>query len=208
MLISDAYRELNRQLLATGWGASADLWVDRVHQLRSKIGGDVLDYGCGQGVLGIGRQYDPCVHGKDGEPEPAELVCCIDVLEHVEPEFLDAVLEHIASLTKDTAFLVISTQPAVAVLPDGRNAHLTVQTAPWWRERIGKHFAEVQVEHDDGVSFSCTAKPTRHKIDLNLRCFQCKVFAYIDMFYGEYGPSGYCCSMCVKRLFKEAYAAA
>lgn len=35
-------------------------------------------------------------------------------------------------------------------------------------------------------------------IDLSLRCFQCKVFAYHDQFQGEYGESGYLCLGCIR----------
>ena len=36
-------------------------------------------------------------------------------------------------------------------------------------------------------------------IDLDTRCFQCKIFAYVDRFDGEYGESGYLCMGCVRR---------
>ena len=36
-------------------------------------------------------------------------------------------------------------------------------------------------------------------LDLGTRCFQCKVFAYVDRFDGEYGESGYLCMGCVRR---------
>jgi 2-polyprenyl-3-methyl-5-hydroxy-6-metoxy-1,4-benzoquinol methylase len=76
------------------------------------------------------------VPGRDVLPKPSDVVVCTDVLEHIEPEKLDAVLDHILRLTGYFAHLVISTRPANAVLPDGRNAHLIVETPDWWLEKI------------------------------------------------------------------------
>ena len=51
----------------------------------------VSDYGAGKKRLQQGLPeveyfpYDP-VFPEYGEPKPADLVCCIDVLEHIEPE--------------------------------------------------------------------------------------------------------------------------
>jgi hypothetical protein len=64
------------------------------------------------------------------------MVVCTDVLEHIEPEHLDAVLRHVCSLAKKAVFLQIATRPAKKCLPDGRNAHLTVQSAEWWLAKI------------------------------------------------------------------------
>lgn len=36
--------------------------------------------------------------------------------------------------------------------------------------------------------------------NLETRCFKCNVFAYVDMFEGEYGKSGYLCTGCVRKL--------
>lgn len=35
-------------------------------------------------------------------------------------------------------------------------------------------------------------------LDLETRCFQCKVFAYVDLFEGEYSESGYLCMGCIR----------
>lgn len=106
----------------------------------------LLDYGCGKGALADAlpeiriAEYDPAVPGKDTLPEPADMVACLDVLEHVEPEKLDSVLKHLASLARHEMFFTISTRPAHKTLPDGRNAHLIVEDADWWAEQIEKYF--------------------------------------------------------------------
>jgi len=102
----------------------------------------LLDYGCGKQTLiealrvPWARGYDPGVPGLDGPPVPADIVVCTDVLEHIEPDCLEAVLDHIRSLTTKVIFATISLQPAKKVLPDGRNTHLIVQPAAWWLWRL------------------------------------------------------------------------
>ena len=64
------------------------------------------------------------------------MVACIDVLEHIEPQCLDSVLDHLAALTEGVAFLSIHTGPAVKVLSDGRNAHLTQEPMMWWLPKL------------------------------------------------------------------------
>jgi len=52
-------------------------------------------------------------------------------LEHVEPDRLGNVLDHIRRLSGKGCYIVIATRPAAAILPDGRNAHLIVKDADW-----------------------------------------------------------------------------
>jgi hypothetical protein len=85
------------------------------------------------------RNYDPGIPADSALPAPADLVVCTDVLEHIEPEHLDAVLAHIFRLAQRAVFLQIALFPAKKTLPDGRNAHLIVQPANWWLDKIGKH---------------------------------------------------------------------
>lgn len=111
--------------------------------------GTVLDYGCGQGALGgllRGRgltvfDYDPGT-GKD-ERRVSDLVVCVDVLEHVEPEYLDAVLDDLRVLGSKGVYLAIGTKPADKKLPDGRNAHLIVEPREWWLEKLDKRWSRV-----------------------------------------------------------------
>lgn len=118
----------------------------------------VLDYGAGKCALRetLGKmvngiewvEYDPGVKGISKPPEPGEsfdLVCCIDVLEHVEPECIDDVLDHLRELCGDngTLFATVHTGPAGKVLPDGRNAHLIQQPEGWWLDRIAARWHTV-----------------------------------------------------------------
>lgn len=170
-LISDRYRELNRELHNRNqkYGGKGDAWAERVVlYLNQNEAASYLDYGAGKGNLladvrergqkgewGFpylgGRPtrgevltcvgYDPVTFPTT--PEPADFVTCNDVLEHIEPELLDNVLEDIASKIKKRGLLVISQRLANKRLADGRNAHLIVKKTPWWVERLSKHFVEI-----------------------------------------------------------------
>lgn len=149
MLLSDAYLEMQKEMhrrYGDRYGASGKLWAAKVATIKARNGyTSVLDYGCGQGLLRqvLGRfvkEYDPAIKGKDHDPEPADLVVCTDVLEHIEPDFLPAVLIHIHSKVKKQLLFSASLVPAGKLLADGRNAHLILESAEWWREQISKYF--------------------------------------------------------------------
>lgn len=146
-LISDAYRAEQAWLHAQpkGYGGRGDKWTKAVVQLAARFDArTILDYGCGQGALGVAlaargitiAEYDPARPGLDGLPEPADLVVSTDVLEHIEPDKLDAVLAHLRSLTQKALFAVVATRPANKLLRNGSNAHLIIRDATWWTKRI------------------------------------------------------------------------
>jgi hypothetical protein len=163
-LITDAYREQQMQLHATGmYGRTGSKHGELVSQLLTKVDArSLLDYGCGSrcslletlrlppGVVYEG--YDPCVPEFAADPLPAELVVCIDVLEHIEPDLLDNVLDHLASLCEPYGYFTIHTGPAKKTLPDGRNAHLTQQPLAWWLPRLQQRFKVLDVvQHSRGI---------------------------------------------------------
>jgi hypothetical protein len=147
-LISPSYREQNRLLHVRRqtYGAGGHQYLDDIERVVLDHGPvlDVLDYGAGKATLQWPfqhrfpfisfRNYDPVTYPRD--PIPADMVVCTDVLEHIEPEFLESVLSHIRLLARKVAFVTIATRPAKKTLPDGRNAHLIQESADWWRERL------------------------------------------------------------------------
>lgn len=166
MLITDEYRRLNQELHHLGsYGRKGDKWKQRVIDLIEQYKpATILDYGCGQGALGRSlerniSEYDPAIPGKDAMPEPADLVICTDVLEHIEPDLLDSVLEHLQSVTVSHLFAVICTRPAKKFLPDGRNAHLIVEPWSFWKERLEKRFRILEcVPHGKEVEVLLAAR--------------------------------------------------
>ena len=91
------------------------------------------------------RPYDP-VFPEYGPARPADLVTCIDVLEHIEPDCLDAVLDELSSITTRLALLTVHTGPAKKQLSDGRNAHLTQRPAQWWTKHLERRFDILHVK--------------------------------------------------------------
>lgn len=149
-VISLPYKALQIELHSrpNGYGGKGGKWAPAVKGLIDRFGAtSVLDYGCGEGSLVKAlrelcdhrvrlSEYDPGVPGKDVMPSFADLVVCTDVLEHVEPELLDGVLVHLRLMARKAIFAVIATRPSSKTMADGRNAHLIVEQASWWMERL------------------------------------------------------------------------
>lgn len=169
-LITEEYRVLNSALHEENedYGISGHHWRDWARNLSDWGRMTILDYGCGKATLAksLGpayrvTNYDPCVPGLDAAPEPHDLVVCGDVMEHVEPECVDSVLSHIRKLAKHKAFFVIGMNPAIKVLADGRNAHLSLHPVKWWHDKLTEHGFTVERFSEDGDTghnswFICT----------------------------------------------------
>lgn len=105
----------------------------------------VLDYGSGKGslreVMGeIVRNYDPAIPEFSTLPEPADLVACLDVMEHIEPPFVNNVLDHIKALTLKAAYFIIVFHESKDILPDGTNAHVCIEGKRFWDEKLKERF--------------------------------------------------------------------
>ena len=88
--------------------------------------------------------YDPAFP-EYGEPKKADLICCVDVLEHIEPVYIDNVIAELSSITIKHCFCTVNRGPAIKLLSDGRNAHLIQESTSWWLEKFVKHFEVIQV---------------------------------------------------------------
>ncbi len=156
-LISDDYRTQQAALHDGGnYGVAAQFVGEAVLRFMERVRAtSLLDYGCGskrsllRGLQlppdAVYEGYDPCVPEFSSAPCPAELVVCLDVLEHVEPMYLDNVLDHLSELCDPYGLFTIHTGPAQKTLPDGRNAHLTQQDKPWWKARLTERFQILEV---------------------------------------------------------------
>ena len=139
--------------------------------------GRVLDYAEGKGRLGAAMKaawpeklvagWDPgwqVDHGEMTNPSDAigsecwpgwaDLIICLDMLEHVEPgvggnglRYVENVLEDIRRCLRPggprKVLFGVATTPAIAMLPafgslPERNAHLTVEPWGWWWEEMSR----------------------------------------------------------------------
>lgn len=147
-LITDDYKKTQEELHATGkYGVTGPKYAPVISEMVNRLEVQhLLDYGSGSRLslmkaLKVDHKlkyqaYDPCVEKFSSPPVPAEMVCCVDVLEHIEEDKIDAVLDHLMELTEAVAFISVNTGPAAKTLSDGRNAHILQRPAEWWLPRL------------------------------------------------------------------------
>ena len=156
--ISNDYLQLQTELHQNpNYGVAslsfAPIVADLIRQLNVRT---LADYGAGKKNLLVGLTkagielqayypYDP-VFPAYGPPREADLVCCIDVLEHIEPERLESVLDELARITAGVGFFSIHMGPAAKVLANGRNAHLIQEPSSWWLPRLAKYFEVLHLQ--------------------------------------------------------------
>lgn len=168
--ISAEYLGLQQELHRNPtYGLASLSFAPVVKELMARFDARSLsDYGAGKqnllrGLNELGATgfayfpYDPAFP-EYGEPKPADLVCCIDVLEHIEPVFLEAVLAELRSITIKRGFFSVNTNPSMKFLADGRNAHLIQEPASWWLPRLRDHFEITELD-EIASGFSVVAAP-------------------------------------------------
>lgn len=142
------------------YGSRGFNWAYLVAGIAVIEGGkSILDYGCGKGTLGktLGeagfdvRQYDPAIPEKSAPPVPADIVAVLDVMEHIEPCYLDAVMNDLARVTRMILFAAVSMSQSKRWMRDGRNTHLIVQDSKWWRRRFEAVGFKVRREWQTGL---------------------------------------------------------
>ena len=156
-VITEAYRALNAQQHhdRQEWGLQSIKYWKAVKEVCDRNGfASLLDYGCGKRSLeraltpfGIKvTNYDPAFPELAASPEPHDFVVCTDVLEHVEPECLDAVIADLVRVTKQIGFFVVATRPSLKNLPDGTNPHRIVENRDWWLSKLAPFFNVTPIE--------------------------------------------------------------
>ena len=176
--ISPAYLVEQQKLHQNpGYGvASVDLAPYVAAVIRSSGASSLGDYGAGKcrlqtalrdlGIEVDYRPYDPA-YPEYGGPQRADLVTCVDVLEHVEPDCLPAVLRELSQITVRLGFFTVHTGPAVKHLSDGRNAHLIQRPMAWWLDNLSTYFdivsAEDLVPERDSAGFWVLVAPLSSK---------------------------------------------
>jgi len=150
----------------------------------------VIDYGCGSGraaqhlarvaaavtAIDIAPNcLDPdvdvdfvtaCLWDLPPDIGPADIAFCADVMEHIPPHKVSAVIESIAQHTTRGAFFQISTVPDGCGKLIGQSLHLTVRPAPWWHRQLGEHWAGVDCLAD-GASAIFTCESSRSSLPIS-----------------------------------------
>jgi len=176
--ISDDYLKEQQKLHENpNYGVASTKFAPAVADLIKKTQARSLsDYGAGKqrlwsslSQLGIGSDveyfpYDPAFP-EYGNPKQADLVCCIDVLEHIEPNLIDNVLADLAGLVTRVGFFTIHQGPAGKTLSDGRNAHLIQKPTSWWLPRISEHFEVSLLQRHQvfGFGFMVVVEPRQNE---------------------------------------------
>lgn len=137
----------------------------------------ILDYGCAKGnlikqlkidfpTIRLIDGYDPGVEEFEIYPQNAyDCLISNDVLEHIEPMFLNETLSKIEELFTKSAWFIIACYPAKKILPDGRNAHLIQESPDWWKNKINTSFKKSKIVHWEIVEFA----PNKPEIRVILR---------------------------------------
>lgn len=146
-MISVEYQKILEQINGTenfGKRASCPKYLENfIKQLKPKT---ILDYGCGSGklIITLKNMFPEIeIHGFDPgnlqfqnyKKDSYDLIVSTDVLEHIEPEYLDQTLEFLRKKSR-YFYHLIALKPSRLTLPDGRNAHLILESAQWWKNKF------------------------------------------------------------------------
>lgn len=148
----EMYRILHKKNPKKFRGVSTEKHINEIKDLIKKTKTKtLLDFGCGKGLQykknkihekwgGImPTLYDPGWPDHDKKPDGMwDGVICIDVLEHIPENSIENVLTNIIKRATKFVFLNVSTRPAGVILPNGENAHCTIQEHHWWEDKIYK----------------------------------------------------------------------
>lgn len=142
MKITDVYRKARElQYLDPKDGEEKALHAAMVSQIINRLKvSELLDYWCGRAWLVQNLKvahelkiqcYDPAIPGFSGDAIPMQMVTCIDVLQDVEPECLDAVLDDLQRVTGVVGYFSIR---------QDENSPLIAKDKAWWLDRIMTRF--------------------------------------------------------------------
>ena len=136
------------------YGASHEDYLEEVslfiEYLQPK---NVLDYGCGKGVMlnNLIKKYpkinfygyDPAIPKyKEIPSQKIDMIINTDVLEHIPEEYLPEVMKEISSLCSN-CFFALHHALAYTILPNGQNAHCTIKPPFWYQNMMTQYFKQL-----------------------------------------------------------------
>lgn len=153
-MVSDEYR--NKLEWATQdmpWGGAVIGSVPRIYNYAKEHDcKSILDYGSGKSDFLntlkelfpdhnlIINQYEPGRPELAHDPEISDMTVCVDVLEHIEPDKLDNVLDHIYNKTNKIFYFKVCLVPSHSTFEDGTNLHLIIENEEFWLDKLSKHW--------------------------------------------------------------------
>ncbi len=149
-MISDTYKKILTDIHEnTPFGKRSKVPKHLEDFIKDVKPNTILDFGCGKGRL-VDRLredypkitvdgYDPGnkFFDKSLDDRYVDLLISTDVLEHVEPEYIDDTLKYLSTKSK-YIYHLIALSPAKLILSDGRNAHLIQESPEWWKQKFLK----------------------------------------------------------------------
>ena len=121
-------------------GTSIINYIPKINQIiKDKDIKSILDYGCGKAKHHPKEwnaiKYDPAIQEYQNKPQDKyDLVISTDVLEHIPVENLKQTIDEIFGYSNKWVFVSVCCRKAEAILPNGYNAHATIESAKWWRD--------------------------------------------------------------------------
>jgi cyclopropane fatty-acyl-phospholipid synthase-like methyltransferase len=132
------------------------------HNIKS-----ILDFGCGKGLLvdSLKKEfpeitvygYDPSDPDRNTLPKKVDMILSFDVLEHIEPQFINETLISLKTICDKVMHHVIACHPAKRVLNDGRNAHLIIENPNWWKIKISEQIGWSMLD-ENVISYTSNPK--------------------------------------------------
>jgi hypothetical protein len=149
----EQYKQYHKEHTEYGNGGGLKFYLQHIIDLVQDTKAEtLLDYGCGkaEGYLHhkhhknwgdiMPSLYDPAIPEYEVLPDGNfDGVISFDVLEHIPKEQIPETFQTIFSKAKKFVFLGIATAPAKAILPNGENAHCTVEPIGWWETMVEKY---------------------------------------------------------------------
>ena len=121
-------------------GTSIINYIPKINQIiKDKDIKSILDYGCGKAKHHPKEwnaiKYDPAIQEYQNKPQDKyDLVISTDVLEHIPVDNIQQTINEIFSYSNKWVFVSVCCRKAEAILPNGYNAHATIESAKWWRD--------------------------------------------------------------------------